>query len=273
MRLRTLLLTALTIAFAVPDARAQTATVAASDAAPAAAPATPSSGWAFSLTPYVWIPAVSGNLRMPTLPLGGVPETHVHFHNNNLASSLSGFGFMGSAEARYDRFAVVADLMALTVADNVQTRRDLLFNGGNARLTSTTFSLYGYYRVVEQPWVTFDLGVGGRGYWIDTRLRLNPGLLPGGTVTPSVSWVDPLIAARASVRFAQEWGMSVFGDFGGFSVGSTSTWQLGGTIDWRPAHWVDIRAGWRYMSIDYSQGRHALDVALSGPIIGATFRF
>ena len=256
MRLRTLLLSGLAIAFGMQEARAQSSP----------------SGWEFSFTPYVWVASLSGSMRTPH---GNSPSgMAVADFGTNLASNLSGFAFMGAAEARYGRFGFVADLMYFTVSEDFRTPREDLFNGGNARVSSTTFSLYGYYRVAEEPWLALDLGVGARGYWIDTRVRLNPGALPGGTASPSYNWVDPLVTARAQIRFAPQWGMTVFGDVGGFSVGSTASWQLGATIDWRPASWVDLRAGWRYMAIDYSGSRGAsLDLSFNGPIIGATFRF
>lgn len=256
MRLRTLLLSGLAFTFGLQEARAQSSP----------------SGWEFSFTPYVWIAGLSGSMRTPH---GSSPSgTAAADFGTNLTSNLSGFAFMGAAEARYGRFGVIADLMTFTISEDFDTPNNLLFNGGNSRVTSTTFSLYGYYRVVDDAAVTLDLGAGGRAYWVDTRVRLNPGLLPGGTASPSHNWVDPLLTARAQFRFSPQWGMSVFGDFGGFNVGSTASWQVGATVDWRPASWVDLRAGWRYMAIDYSGSRGAsLDLSFSGPIIGATFRF
>jgi hypothetical protein len=34
-----------------------------------------------------------------------------------------------------------------------------------------------------------------------------------------------------------------------------------------------MRAGWRYLALDFDRGRMALHTAMSGPILGATFRF
>ena len=267
MRLRTLLLSGLAFAFGVQEARAQSA-------APAAAPslaAAPTSEWQFAISPYIWIAGLSGELRTPRADIGG--GTVTSRFSSDLASNLSGFAFMGAAEARYGRFSAVVDLVTLTVSDDFNTPRNVLVNGGNARVTSTFTSLYGYYRVAEEANFGVDLGIGMRAYWVDTRTRFNPGLAAGGTISTSNSWVDPLITARANYRFSPDWGISVAADIGGFGAGSNFTWQALATIDWRPASWVDLRAGWRYMAIDFTRGDRTLDIAFSGPIIGATFRF
>jgi len=36
---------------------------------------------------------------------------------------------------------------------------------------------------------------------------------------------------------------------------------------------VDVCAGWWYLALDFDRGRMALDTAMSGPILAATFRF
>ena len=104
---------------------------------------------------------------------------------------------------------------------------------------------------------------------------LKPGLLDGVTAKESANWVDPALAFRYRHRFSDQWLATLFSTIGGFGVGSQLSWQAMATLDWRVASWADIRAGWRYFAIDYSSGagRLQIDTAISGPIIGVTFRF
>ena len=46
-----------------------------------------------------------------------------------------------------------------------------------------------------------------------------------------------------------------------------------GTIQYQVADYLTLDAGYRYLAVDYDDGGFLFDVALSGPIIGASFRF
>ena len=56
---------------------------------------------------------------------------------------------------------------------------------------------------------------------------------------------------------------------GGFSV----TWQAVGTLNYQVADQVYLSAGYRHMSFDYRKDGMILDVDMTGPLFGATFRF
>jgi hypothetical protein len=110
---------------------------------------------------------------------------------------------------------------------------------------------------------------------------LNPGLLPGQSVNRGTSWADPLIGGRYHIDLPSGFlpngfGLSAYGDVGGFGVGAHSDWQLIGTIDYTPTSWVDLHLGYRSLNFDYTApGGHNLgfDVHMKGPILAATFKF
>jgi hypothetical protein len=237
-------------------------------AAQAQQPAT--SRWEFSASPYLWIAGITGSASTPS---GRTPEPTVSASFGDIVSSLSGLAIMGAAEARYGRFGIAADIVSLTIERDFATPRNILFHGGEARIGSTFVTLAGFYRLAEAPSHFVDVGAGVRPWWLSTRLRLNPGLDPGRTVNSSLDWVDPVVAARTHLRLSDTWGLSAFGDFGGFGVGSRFTWQAGATLDWRPAEWIDLRAGWRHLAVEIEQSQVTLKTSISGPIIGATMRF
>ena len=60
------------------------------------------------------------------------------------------------------------------------------YSGGSARTQSAEISAVGLYTVAEGATGRIELGGGIRGWWFDTELRLDPGLLPGRT-----DWYHP----------------------------------------------------------------------------------
>jgi hypothetical protein len=66
---------------------------------------------------------------------------------------------------------------------------------------------------------------------------LNPGILPGQSVN---RWGDPLLGGRYHIDLPSGFlpggfGMTAYGDVGGFGVGAHSDWQLLGTSDYAPS--------------------------------------
>jgi hypothetical protein len=104
-------------------------------------------------------------------------------------------------------------------------------------------------------------------------LTFHSGLLPGFSKSKAVSWADPIIAARYHIDVSKKFGFTVYGDVGGFGLASQLTWQALGTVDYRPIDWLTIRAGYRHLFFDYQLPDLRLNLGLSGPILGATFRF
>ena len=239
---------------AAPDARAQTP-----------------EGWAFGVTPYIWITGISGNSSLNTRRDGTVTGS-ASADFNNLFDSMR-FAAMGSAEVRYGRFGVLADLILLDLSQGVDTGRDPRVNGGSASMRTTAAGLAALYRVVDEPMGWIDIGAGIRPWWIDTSITLNPGAGPGRYASQNFSWTDPIFAARGQLRLGDRFALTAYGDFGGFNVGSRFTYQVLGTIDWNAYSWMTVRAGYRQMAFDFENGNGKLNITLGGPIVAATFRF
>jgi opacity protein-like surface antigen len=225
--------------------------------------------WRFELTPYGWFAGLGGSVRTP---FERAPGRDVNASFGDVLGDVSGIPIMGMAEVRYGRFGVVADLLHLGLESDFSTR-DVLFRGGDARVNTTIGSVVGLFRAVDLPNQSFDIGGGARIWSVRTKLSLNPGLLPGGTQKDSTTWADPLLAARYHLDLTQRFGLTAYGDIGGFGAGSTLTWQAIGSLDYRATESVVLRAGWRYLTFDKKRGDFRLDLDFSGPFVAATFRF
>src|SRR5262249_38130809 len=68
-------------------------------------------GWTFSLTPYIWLPNINGQLKY-AIPPGGVAGPEVDTGPNNYLENLS-FALMLAGEARKDKLSIFTDLIYL----------------------------------------------------------------------------------------------------------------------------------------------------------------
>ena len=131
------------------------------------------------------------------------------------------------------------------------------------------------YRVLEDPVQFADAGLGFRAWGFSSRVALNPGLLPGVSVTPSGGWTDPLIGARYHRELGNGFALTAYADVGGFGVGAHIDWQVLGTVDYSLSPSWDLHLGYRSLNFNItgSEGRFGFNVHMRGPIFAGTFRF
>ncbi|MBC2859439.1 hypothetical protein [Stappia sp. 28M-7] len=224
-------------------------------------------GWRFQITPYAWAPSLSGNIRpRPALPTASFDRPF-----SDILENLDGAFFL-SGTARYDRFVVFGDFTWSAVSE--QDRIALPFAPfgfdvhGQVRQLSAT--LTGGYSVVDRPEFTLDLMAGARLWYLDASVNIQAA---GLAANQSDTWLDPVVAARARWQFAPDWSVIGYADFGGFGAGSQLTWQAVGTLNYRVTDNVFVSAGYRHMGLDYDRGGMRLDIDMSGPLAGVTYRF
>lgn len=222
--------------------------------------------WSFTLSPYVWFSGLGGEVTLPR----GSESFSADF--GDIFESLK-FAAMGIVEARRQNFSLLFDLMYLNLQQGVPVPGGGAFSGGSSRVKTTEASVIGLFTLVERNNGRFELGGGLRAWWLNTEIRFDAGRLPGRTVDQTTNWVDPVIAARASLRLNDRLSLTGYGDIGGFGVGSEFTWQVIATLDWRVSDWISASVGYRWIQIEYDSGRATIDLEMSGPIIGASFRF
>ena len=239
-------------------------------APPDATEPAPPPALSFALTPYAWLPALRGSVQSPLPQLDG---RSVALGSGTVFTDLSTVPVMLAGEMRYGRFAFVGDLFFAGLEQDVRVGRDRLFNGGHVRAVTTFVTLLGMVSVVETPSQRLELGAGTRIWNFNNKLSLNPGLIGGAIVKSSLSWADPLLAARYAARLSPRLGVTIAGDVGGFDAGSRLTWQVQGSLDYAVTPATQVRAGWRYLNVDRTQGSTGVDLGFNGPFIATTFRF
>jgi hypothetical protein len=228
-------------------------------------------GYQFFVTPYLWLASVHATTLTP---LDRAPQVDSNVSTIDLLSKLKGAPFMGSFEARYGNWGFLADVIHLPVGTNITTH-NLFFQGGNAALKVNTGTGIALYRFLQDPAQFVDAGLGFRAWGFAANLSLNPGLLPGASASPSGSWTDPLIGARYHRDLGNGWGVTAYGDVGGFGVGAHTDWQVLGMVDYTLSPSWNLHLGYRSLNFNItgSQGRFGFDVHMRGPILAGTFRF
>jgi hypothetical protein len=228
-------------------------------------------GMQFFVTPYLWLAGIDATTKTP---LQQAPEVNSSVGPFQLLGHLDGAPFMGAFEIRQGPLGFLGDVLHVPVSTSITTR-NVFFQGGNAALKANMGTGLVIYRVVDQPTQFADLGLGFRGWGFTADLSLNPGLLAGQSVNRSTSWGDPLIGGRYHYDFGNGFGLTAYGDVGGFGVGAHSDWQVIGTIDYTLNSWINLHLGYRSLNFNYQASDRNLgfNVHMKGPILAGTFRF
>jgi hypothetical protein len=253
--------------------------------APAAASAQTSDQWQFAAVIYGWLPDISGKTAFP----GAVASNDIHVDVSTILDHLK-FTFMGSFEARKDRFGMFTDVVYMDVGDSKSGTRDVTVGGlplpasvtgdFNLDLKTVVWTLAGEYRVATDPSAHVDLLAGAR--LVDARQTLgwtfsadlgpinNPGR--SGNKEVNVSNWDGIVGAKGSIVIpgSREWFAPWYVDVG--TGQSDLTWQAIGGLGYRFS-WGEAVAVWRYMDYKFKSGAPIEKLTFSGPAMGVAFRW
>jgi hypothetical protein len=93
------------------------------------------------------------------------------------------------------------------------------------------------------------------------------------SVAPDSSFVDPIVGLRVNTPLSDRWSILGYVDLGGFGVGSDFTWQIAATANYQATEQLFLSVGWRHLYLDYADDGTVFEGAMSGPVVGATWRF
>ena len=272
------------------------------------APAPMINPWTFSATPYAWAMMMIGSVTVK----GRTADINVDLNDLwNLAKQSEipkeFFAFMGSFEARYDRFSIFSDFVyvkATLSGDLVRGRGNNFVNAtvnasANFQNQMVIAEMAAAYQVAhwgsnatQQSGTSVDVLGGARYWWMEGKLSASAaavinigGLTLSGSraiaKSPSVDWVDPLVGVRLRHQFVPGLNLTVTCDVGGFDVGSRLSWQTLAALNYdfytsKSVVWSGM-AGYRALYVNYSKGSgptlFEYDMTLHGPILGVTARF
>lgn len=221
--------------------------------------------WQFQFTPYFWIAGIDGRAGIGALTVdvdAGITDDDVDLN----------FGFMGTFEARKNRFVILTDLQYSNLGTDRATPGPL-FSDADADFKTFILDPEVGYRIAQNPAKGRFLDVlGGIRYWhLRTDLAFTPGILPGVSVTASKNWVDAVGGVRGRMHLTPKLFLTGKADAGG--GGSQFTWQLFGGVGIQVSPRVSLIAGYRHIDVDYNRDGFLFDAGVGGPIMGVGFRF
>jgi hypothetical protein len=218
------------------------------------------------IAPYLWIPSITGTVGTEGPSL--IDRLEVDF--TRFRESLRLGGAMVNLGWRSGPWVAYGDWTYANVRSEAPTSNGVLYDSVGVQVLGHIVQGFGGYTVLDRSGVRVDVAGGVRGYSLRSILTLGGGTLEGQEGSGKAIWADAVGAVRATARLGDRWEVYLHGDAGG--GGSQVTWQLLGAAGYQLS-WGKLFAGYRHLVVDYRDGAFILDIALSGPIFGASFAF
>jgi len=220
-------------------------------------------GWTFSVTPYVSLPQLNGDVTVDhhTAPVD------VSFSDS--AKSLDEIKgvFMLHGEAQHGLLSGWGDVCALTLGED----NDTMAGDTTVRLTQYIGELGAGWALPVQATDFRVEAIGGARYQM-YRIRIIADEMDIDADATRY-WTDPFVGIRAMYTLNQSWLFSLRGDIGGFGIGSDLTLNAVGTANWIINKDWSANLAYRYMDVDYNKDGFIYDVTMDGPAIGVTYTF
>lgn len=218
--------------------------------------------WSSQVTPYVWATGIGGDIT----PLSGAPTLSFTKSFSDVLEDLDAAFFL-SGYARRDRLVFMGDLSWSASSKSGMVPPGLPAEG---KLTQRSLTLLAGWRALQNESLTLDLLGGARAWSVKSSINIAGGLMHA---SPGKKFVDPVVAARVNIALAPQWSAIFYADFGGFGVGSERTSQALVTVNYEVNETLWLSLGFRQLDVDYRKDGTELDMRMSGPLFGATWRF
>ena len=225
---------------------------------------TSTDSWQFQLTPYLWIPTISGRAGIGNL----ITDTNTSVSNADVGLN---FGFMGAFEARKNKLIILTDLQYSDIATEKGNPGPLYLS---SRASFKTFVLDPEvgYRLLDNEKGAFVDVLGGLRYWhLNAVLAFRARILPDVEVSRSRSWIDGVAGLRGKAALSRRWFVSGKADLG--AGGSKFTYQLFGGVGFNVGKRLALIGGYRDLNVNYDKDGFLFDMSLHGPIFGFGFKF
>jgi hypothetical protein len=238
--------------------------------------------WKVEVNGYVFMTKIDGDLDLRQT------TTDVDIGFSDILKNLD-LGAMAFAHAAKGPWLLTVDGAYLKLSDkNTQSRNNVATVSLDAELEQTVIEGFVGYRIFDRIFepnnpvkrVSVHFNTGARYNRLKADLSAQAsvlGLSASADRQRSVDWVDPLVGFSGVVALSHKAQLRLWTDYGGFGVGSDSTWQVvvGGAYNFDNG--VNMIAGYRAFSFDYSEGegnsRIGFDFLYTGPMLGFGYRF
>jgi hypothetical protein len=251
-------------------------------------------GWQFQLTPYVWLPTISGNLNYGPPAGGDDGAPRVDVGPTDWLDLLNS-AFLLRGEARKERFFVFADVVYLGLESDDDRVVSVSPGSGDvipidasvnldtkSDVDGFTMTLAGGFNIHRDETSSTDIFAGARYLGVDTKTSWNLSAdieLPGGGTVLSRqgaiesdldSW-DAIIGIKGERHIGNgKWSLPYYLDIG--TGDSDLTWQVIAGASYAFG-WGDLVLSYRHFEYDGGPKELMEDFSFSGPVLGGRFSF
>ncbi len=242
--------------------------------------------WHYGLTVYGWFPAMTTDASFP-LRDGATVSPSVTVKPKNYLSDLQ-FAAMGAFQARNGNMSLFTDLVYADISSLSSKVRTLHTPGGdiplpvdtnvNVGLKELIWTLGAGYTVARSDQGNFDILGGARYGALKTSVGVNA-FGPGGNLGVSANtnadkdvWTG-IVGFKGVLRLSDDgkWYMPYEADIG-FGSSSITSGNAILAVGYKFG-WGDLELGWRYLSYNMGSDATIQKLIMSGPALGATFRW
>ncbi|MEP0963808.1 MAG: hypothetical protein ABJL72_17850 [Roseobacter sp.] len=213
--------------------------------------------WNYTVTPYLWAPALNLNLDVgPNPPVSG--ET-------NVLEVIDG-ALLLQGEARRGKWSILGEFNYLNLSDDFGEGPGGVTAGW--RVQGTMIALAAAYAVHENKDTRVDVLGGVRAWNLDTTTTVG-----NAKATKNSNFIDPMIGVRFETPFGKKAKFSGLFNIGGGNFGSDRQLETTAQIKWPVRDTMTFALGYRYLSLDFDEDNVIMDASLSGPFAALSFNF
>lgn len=214
--------------------------------------------WSGQATLYGWGAGVTGDFT----PFPGAPTLSFDKSLSEVLEDLDGALFVTGLARRGD-LVLFGDLTYTS-----SSRSGLTPVGpASGEVTIRSLTLAAGQRFDVGGGTTLDVLGGLRAWSLDGQV--NSAVV---SVAPRADFVDPILGLRINTPLSDRWALLGYFDVGG-GTGSDFTWQAAVTANYQATDNLYLSVGWRHLYLDYSDDGTVFEGAMTGPLVGATWRF
>lgn len=234
-----------------------------------------SDSFRYSLTPYLWAAGITGNVDY-----NNGKHTHAHLSSNTVLNNLA-MGGMLDAEVHYGRFGLMGNAVYAKLSNSGSKsylHREQITVDSNSDSWMGIYTVAGSYTAYADPKLYLDIIAGARFLNLNAKVQLdaslaNTPLSVEKTLYSSTSVTDAIGGIKGRLRIGEtSYFVPFYLDAGGSSSMAkfTSQQMLGIGYAFKDA---DILLAYNNLYYSFRSDQATSYLNLSGPMIGATFRF
>ena len=241
-------------------------------------------GWKLSITPYLWLPHVSGNASFATADFG-VRDLSARIGPESYLKDMR-FAAMLSGEARKDNFLIATDLIYLNLGGSSAKVTSVTLPGlGSVPVTdagtkmsgqSVIWTAAGGYSLLRNETVQLDALVGFRFMAMSSTINwnvsaFNGAVSRGGSVSRNTSLMDGIVGLKGRIRIPESnFYLPFYADIG--AAPASFTWQVMGGVGYSFG-WGDVSVAYRYLQFQTTDNRPIQRLGMGGPELGIRIPF